>query len=264
MPFTELFVETPGQTNLYAFPASASYALSTWATHRVLALEVQTGLYSATCDDAKSTKWLVFVGATQPANMNEAIYELTKPVSIPALAGARTVTITVQLASVNVEGATVRVSKASESDAKVTDSNGQVTFNLDDGTWTVAITASGATFAGASLVVNGDETATYALTSVSLSASDAGKRTVYYTCYGNNGALLVGTTVYAKCVKAPGSGLALMGTDRAATSDGSGIVSFTNCIVGATYEFSMGTGKKIVATIPAGSSAIALETIVGK
>lgn len=168
MAFTELFVETPGQTNLYAFPASASYALATWATHRVLASEVQTGLYSVTCDDAKSTKWLVFVGATQPANMNEAIYELTKPVSIPALTGARTVTITVQLASANVEGATVRISKAGDSDTKITNASGQVVFSVDDGTWTVAITKSGMSFTPVSLVVDGNETVTYSMTAVSI------------------------------------------------------------------------------------------------
>jgi hypothetical protein len=77
--------------------------------------------------------------------------------------GARTVTITVTLGGLPLEGATVRLSKGGESFTGSTNGSGQVVFNVDDGTWTVAITASGASFAGASLVVDGNEAATYAM-----------------------------------------------------------------------------------------------------
>ncbi len=186
------------------------------------------------------------------------------PTTLPAGSGARTVTITTNLSGQPLQGALVRISKMSETYTQITDSNGRCTFNINDGTWTVAITATGAIFNGASLVVDSDETATYSLTAVSIPASDVGKRTVYYTCLDNDGSPLVNTTVYAKCIKAPGAGLAIMGTSRSTTSNNIGVASFINCIIGATYEFSMGGGRKINATIPPGTSAVALDSIVGQ
>ena len=181
-----------------------------------------------------------------------------------SLTGANTVTITVNYASQPVEGAKVRLSRVGETGIAETNASGQVVFSADNGNWTIAITKPGFSFAPTTLIVDGNEAVAYTLTAVTIAASDAGRRTVYYTCYGSNGEILVGTTVYAKCIKAPGSGLALMGTDQSATSDSNGVAAFANRIIGATYEFSMGTGKRITATIPSGSSAIALESIVGK
>lgn len=223
MAFTETFTYTAGQTDLYAYPASASYALSStpWTTHRVLCTEVIAGYYSATMDESKGAVWSVFDGSAVPTTHDDAIatirYESIGGGS--SLTGANTVTITVQYASLPVEGAKVRLSRVGETGIEETDADGEVAFSANDGTWTVAITKPGFQFTPTTLEVNGDEIVAYTLTAVSIPASDAGKRTVYYTCYGSNGALLVGTTVYAKCVKAPGSGFALMGTDRSVTSD---------------------------------------------
>jgi hypothetical protein len=115
------------------------------------------------------------------------------------------------------------------------------------------------------LVVDGNETPTYTLSATSHPAvSNPGKRTVTYTCIGADGLPLAGATVFAKCIKSPGSGVAIMGSPQSATSDSSGLTVFTNRIVGATYEFSMGTGKKVSAVIPAGDSPLALESLVGK
>ncbi len=178
-------------------------------------------------------------------------------------AGARAVTITVTLASAPLQGATVRLTKGAESYVGSTNVSGQVTFNVDDGTWTVAITASGASFAGASLVVDGDETATYAMSANTVAPSEPGKRTGYLVCYDENGAVEAGVAVTLTCFYAPDTGLALDSEPRVETSGVDGVVSFANLIVGAKYRYYRGRGEYRV-TVPAGSGSFALDSIVGE
>jgi hypothetical protein len=87
---------------------------------------------------------------------------------IAAGLGARSVVITVNDGTNPIFDARVRLTKGAETYALNTDINGQVSFNVDDGTWTVSITANRYTFAGASLVVDGSETRTYSMTLVSI------------------------------------------------------------------------------------------------
>jgi hypothetical protein len=77
--------------------------------------------------------------------------------------GARTVTITVDDGTTALEGAKVRLTKGAESYMVPTNVDGQAVFNIDDGTWAVAITLSGYVYAGTTLVVDGDATETYSL-----------------------------------------------------------------------------------------------------
>jgi len=79
--------------------------------------------------------------------------------------GARTVLVTVvdEDTLLPIENAKVRLSSGTNTRVKPTDVNGNVTFNVDDATWTVAITAFGYTFDGATLVVSSDVTITYEL-----------------------------------------------------------------------------------------------------
>jgi hypothetical protein len=261
-PNYNLFIYSAGQTDLYAFPASNAYPFSGWSTHRVLCTELQPGLYQANIDVNKSTLWSVFDGAAQPTTHDDAIQTLAGGPSTGT--GPNEVVITVTLDGDPVENASVRMYRAGASYTWNTDVDGEVIFNLDSATWSVAIAADGGSFAGATLVVDGDETATYALTATSIPASDPGKRTVYYTCIGNNGSISVGASVSATVIQAPGVGLAMMGTTRTVTSDAQGVASFTNCVIGATYEFSMGNGRKVAATIPSGTTPVSLESIVGK
>ncbi len=78
--------------------------------------------------------------------------------------GARTVTITVNDGSSPIQNATVRMTQGVISYVGKTNVSGVVVFNLDDATWTVAITAGGYTFSGSSLVVSTDTSATYSMT----------------------------------------------------------------------------------------------------
>jgi hypothetical protein len=181
--------------------------------------------------------------------------------------GARTVTITVTLnTGGSVEGATVRMTKAAESYTAATNASGVCTFNVDDGTWTVAITAAGASFSGASLVVDGNESASYQMTATSLTPSDPGKRTGYYTCFDEDGVLEAGVVVTCWAVSPPSTtGVALDSRERTETSGANGVVEFTNMIVGARYKFKRGDwDKSVTVDVPSGAGAFALDSLVGR
>ncbi len=159
--------------------------------------------------------------------------------------GARTVVVTVTLSASPVEGASVRLTKAAETYVGSTNASGQVTFNIDDGTWTVAITSPGATFAGASLVVDDDETVSYSLTAISITPSPATQITGYYTCYSHLGVVESGVSITMQLVGlAQGSvGLALDNRLRTVTSDANGVAQFTNLFPGCRYKVYRGAAE---------------------
>jgi hypothetical protein len=159
--------------------------------------------------------------------------------------GARTVVVTVALSASPVEGASVRLTKAAETYVGSTNASGQVTFNVDDGTWTVAITSPGATFAGASLVVDDDEAVSYSLTAISITPSPATQITGYYTCYSHLGVVEAGVSITMQLVGlAQGSvGLALDNRLRTVTSDANGVAQFTNLFPGCRYKVYRGAAE---------------------
>jgi hypothetical protein len=159
--------------------------------------------------------------------------------------GARTVTITVTVDSVIQEGARVRVTKGAETYILSTNVSGVATFNLDDGTWTVAITAPSATFAGASLVVDADAAQSYDMDAVSLSPSDPDRVTAYYLCLDENGDPESGVEVKLFAKESLSSlgvvdGYALSDVIRTATSDANGIAEFANTLPGYIYGVVLG------------------------
>ena len=81
--------------------------------------------------------------------------------------GARTITVTVNDGSDALENATVRFTEGANTYSGETDSNGQLVFNLDDATYTVAITKAGYTFSGTTLAVSADASPTYSMTAQS-------------------------------------------------------------------------------------------------
>ena len=168
--------------------------------------------------------------------------------------GARTVAITVTLSSAPVEGASVRLTKAAETYVGSTNASGQITFNVDDGTWTVSITSPNATFSGASLVVDDDETVSYSLTAISITPSPAGQMTGYWTCYSHLGVVESGVSVTMQLVDVPkgSKGLALDSKLRTVTSNGSGVAQFTNLFPGCRYKVYRGAAdnKAFYVTLP--------------
>jgi hypothetical protein len=156
--------------------------------------------------------------------------------------GARTVTITVNDGSTALESARVRLTKGAEAYLQTTNVNGQCTFNVDDGTWTVAITLAGYSYAGSSLVVNGDETATYSMTAYAISAPAAPTLTTGYAlCLGIDGLPEAGVIITAQMTAGPGdAGYALDNGMIEFTSDANGLAQYTGFVRGASYRFRRG------------------------
>lgn len=99
-----------------------------------------------------------------PASLNE--------IAVATLGtGARTVTVAVLVSAVPLENATVRFTLGGETYSGRTNASGVVVFNLNDGTYTVAISKSGYSFAGTTMVVDGVETASYTMTSLPIAAA---------------------------------------------------------------------------------------------
>ena len=202
---------------------------------------------------------------TASALAADAVAEIAAAVGGSGGSGARTVTITVTLNSNAVEGATVRLTKSAETYTGTTNASGVVTFNVDDGTWTVAITAAGASFAGASLVVDGNETQTYTLTATSITPSSSGLVTGYWVCYSHIGVVESGVSITMICKKVPAeSGFALDSATRTATSGADGIAQFANLIPGATYQVARGSGQNFMIKVPDDAAGtIELNSILG-
>lgn len=143
-----------------------------------------------------------------------------------ALTGARSVTITVTDGTNPLQGATVRVRNGSQVEARSTNASGVVTFSLDDLTWDVTITKDHYSFAPTTLVVDGTETRTYAMTAVSIPAPGSSlQTTAYATIYDANGDPLANQTVSFELVssdKTAGRGYDV--TAVTATSNGSGLI----------------------------------------
>jgi cell division protein ZapA (FtsZ GTPase activity inhibitor) len=183
--------------------------------------------------------------------------------------GARIVTITVRDSSASpVEAATVRVYRAGETYAGVTNASGVTSFSLDDATFTVAITAAGFSFTPVSLVVSGNVSQTYTLTSTGgVTPSVAPRTTGFWTVNDLNGVAQAGAQVTIQASSPPpgSTGLAMEDAPRTATADNQGVVQFNNLVKGATYiVYRTGSSRKYNIVVPstAGDST-PMGSIVG-
>ena len=197
-----------------------------------------------------------FAPSQADTNGNQIGYLLTAPSAIPLQltiftktpdngSGARTVAITVtDDADSPLADAKVRLTKGALSYTAITDADGLATFNIDDGTWTVAIVLAGYSFMGATLAVTADTEADYAMDSVALTASAPGLTTGFLYTYDEDGAIEPSVPVTAIIRQPPsgGAGAAYDATPRTVTSDGSGLAEFPNLFKGATYSFYRGDG----------------------
>lgn len=110
--------------------------------------------------------------------------------------GARTITVTIDDGTDPLENAIVRMTEGVNTYTALSDVTGVATFNLDDATYVVAITKSGYSYAGTTLVVDGDEAETYSLTQVTPTIpDDPALCTVTIPVVNQYGAALVGEVV---------------------------------------------------------------------
>lgn len=152
--------------------------------------------------------------------------------------GARTCVITVDDGTDPLESARVRVTKGAESWLQTTGVSGQATFNLDDGSWTVAITLAGYMFSGDILVVDGNETETYSMTAAGFTPSvEPDSVTVRWRVKGKDRATVGAgeATVYVAVQDGPGTaGEIWSGHEDSDTTDANGYVEFTNVPIPCT------------------------------
>jgi hypothetical protein len=99
-------------------------------------------------------------------------FRLVSGTSAGAGTGARTVTITVTDGTTALQNAVVRLTEGVNTFRALTNASGVAVFNLDDASYTVAVTKSGYTYSGTTLVVDGTETATYSMTVISITPPD--------------------------------------------------------------------------------------------
>jgi hypothetical protein len=183
-------------------------------------------------------------------------------------AGARTVVITVDDGTVVLESARVRLTKGAETYIDSTNEDGQVTFNIDDGTWTVAISLPGYTFAGDELIVADDVNETFTLTRTVITPSIGQFTTGYLTVLDQEGLPEEAAQIKLVVREVPSSvaGLAFDGQTRTEVSDAAGLVEFANLVKGVTYSMQRGTSKKsYLVTIPADAGdTYPLPSIIGQ
>lgn len=171
--------------------------------------------------------------------------------SAGAGSGARTVTITVDDGTDPLENAIVRMTEGVNTYRATSNASGIAVFNLDDASYTVAISKSGYSYSGTTLVVNGDETETYSMTAIVFSAPDNEDMTLgYFTVYDIAGDPLASESItYKQTSNVSGYGTSFEPDTATLTSDVNGLVQ-VNLYKGANYAFTRTGSKAFTVTIP--------------
>lgn len=171
--------------------------------------------------------------------------------SAGAGSGARTVTITVDDGTDPLENAIVRMTEGVNTYRATSNASGIAVFNLDDASYTVAISKSGYSYSGTTLVVNGDETETYSMTAIVFSAPDNADMTLgYFTVYDIAGDPLASESItYKQTSNVSGYGTSFEPDTATLTSDVNGLVQ-VNLYKGANYAFTRTGSKAFTVTIP--------------
>jgi hypothetical protein len=203
------------------------------------------------------------------ADLDTQLDAILAAASAGAGTGARTVTITVNDGTTVLQNAVVRFTEGSNTYRAITNASGVATFNLDDATYTVAISKVGYSFAGTTMIVNGPEAATYSMTAINVTPGTGDLTTGYLTCLDEEGAAERNVTVRCQLVQVPssGTGFAYDSAPQIATSGADGLVEFP-MIKGARYLVWRGSVKPpqgitpILISASAGSTT-ALGSLIG-
>lgn len=237
MATVKKFRYTAGLTALFAYPASASYPLTnpTYTNVRVQCSELSPGFYSVTVDESLCDDWSVFEGAGLPISHDDAVVEFTTDTVVGD--GPLPVTIPVTLGGQPVEGASVSVSKAGLRFSTKTNALGQAKFSLESGTWTVAISASGAaSFTPVSLVIPG-AIPTYDLTPLDIVLPTSVDESTGIAVCKRFGAPVV-EAVFVRMIAGPGQvGIVQFSDQQIKRSGVDGVVQFNNLQRGARFQF---------------------------
>jgi len=256
---------TPGQT-LYAFPAG--FSLADWDTHRVLLDEgtgANTGKYTASLDESKSTLWYFFIGASQPSDWGQSkgYFDL----SDAAIKGdfILTVTVTDDDTLAPIENAIVTLSRAGERTAQRTDANGVAVIAVDAATWTYAVRAAGYEGETGTVVVTGDAGVSVDMqTIVQQVIVGPDKSALIILCLDQNGDPEPNVDLDIRISQVPSGdiNIAYKGTKQTATSGLDGYATL-EAIKGAVYEYKRGKSDQwLRVTIGQGASTN-VQSIIG-
>lgn len=234
--------------NILGFIKKDNAALAPLATPTCTEVDAVNGegLYEfVTTQPETNADRLVFTGKSTTPNVKLIpLTVYTLPIALATLGtgyGARTLTVTVTDGVSPIQSAIVRMTKGAESYYAVTNASGQIVFNLDDGTWQVAISKSSLyTFAGATLVLTGDGSVTYVMTVVALMPSVILNSTTGQTIvYGKDGLPAAGVSIDYWAFVLPDADVGVVYDSRknVSISDFSGIAQFPNLVKGMTYNF---------------------------
>lgn len=204
------------------------------------------GLYDflTTQVESNADKIVISGVSTTPNVVLVPFVVFTLPVALTTLvgggSGARTIFVTVNDGASPVESALVRFTKGVDSFALLTNVAGQATFNLDDGTWVVAITRPGYSFPGTTLVIIADATPVYSMTTVALLPSVIPNSTTgQSTIYGKDGLPAANVEVTYSPAELPlaDSGVIYDTQPNVSISDVNGLAQFPNLVKGMSYGF---------------------------
>lgn len=187
----------------------------------------------------------------------------TLPAAISAIntgagSGARTVTVTVDDGTDPLQNASVRLTEGLNTYTASTNASGQATFNVDDATYTVAITKDGYTYAGTSLVITADATPTYSMTAIVITPAAGPGQTTGYLTARTSGVATSGVEYQYRQTTTPANETGY-GHDPAwitVTSAENGLVEFPRMVKGAYYEYRrVSGGNTRSVTIPSAADA---------
>ena len=180
--------------------------------------------------------------------------------------GANPVTITIQTTvSVAIQSATVTAWKNGLIEGTLTTNvSGVAVLSLDNGTYSIVVTAAGYQGSTASLVVSGTTAQTYQLTAITITPSPSGGVTGYLYTTDTTGTVIQGGVVVSIQMTRTVSGQtgeAISPVVKTVTSDSGGLAQFVGLTPGATYRFSTTRGSSW-ATFVAGSSTFEITSAV--
>jgi len=199
------------------------------------------------------------------ADLDAQLDAILAAASAGAGTGARTVTITVNDGTTALQNAVVRFTEGSNTFRALTNVSGVAVFNLDDATYTVAVTKSGYTYAGTTMVVDGTEAATYSMTAVSVTPpTNPDLSAIEVLCLDEDFAAASGIEVDFRMasVAAGDQNRAHPGAKKTVTSNGSGIARFEGP-QGATIEWKRGTGQVWTAVTLDNDSVTNVTSLIG-
>jgi len=203
------------------------------------------------------------------AATNNYFPESIQDVSASEPTGARAVTVTVTDGTDPLENATVRFTEGANTYTVNTDVTGVATINLDDATYDVAVTKAGYTFTGTTLLVDGDKTPTYAMSSVSVSLPvSPTQSTGTIRCYDEQGVVEAGVNVSVQIQSGPGTaGLSYDSSVWSVASDVNGDASFVGLMQGAVYRAYRGSETSETEyfefQVPVGRSSFLITELIG-